>query len=184
MRCIVGTAPQAFVSTQSVLASLGSPKPQKRPKCLSVLPSYKYRERDSNPYKPISKPDSIGAQDLARVFVGTRSVRPRGLYSASLERSGAPWRPFSRCRSTSLSVRLLVTRPERDGERTATALRERGHEVVLAALMRIEPIANAPLGEGPWSGLVMTSANALSAVTAHSRRAGPAVLRRTLGAAP
>jgi uroporphyrinogen-III synthase len=66
-------------------------------------------------------------------------------------------------------VRLLVTRPERDGERTAKTLREHGHEVFLAALMRIEPIANAQLGEGPWSGLVMTSANALPAVTAHAR---------------
>jgi uroporphyrinogen-III synthase len=68
-------------------------------------------------------------------------------------------------------VRLLVTRPERDGERTAQALRDSGHEVVLAALMRIEPIANVEFGEGPWSGLVMTSANALPAVTAHARRA-------------
>jgi len=66
-------------------------------------------------------------------------------------------------------VRLLITRPERDGERTAKALRDRGHKVVLAALMRIEPIANVELGEGPWSGLVMTSANALPAVTAHAR---------------
>jgi uroporphyrinogen-III synthase len=66
-------------------------------------------------------------------------------------------------------VRLLVTRPQRDGERTAKALRERGHAVVLAPLMRIEPIANAELGAPPWSGLVMTSANALSAVTAHPR---------------
>jgi len=68
-------------------------------------------------------------------------------------------------------VRLLVTRPERDGERTAEALRGRGHEVVLAALMRIEPIANVELGEGPSSALVMTSANALAAVAAHARRA-------------
>src|SRR5690242_19984917 len=68
-------------------------------------------------------------------------------------------------------VRLLVTRPERDGERTARALRGRGHEVVLAALMQIEPIADAQLGTGPWSGLVMTSANVLPAFAAHPRRA-------------
>ena len=68
-------------------------------------------------------------------------------------------------------MRLLVTRPEREGERTAKALRDRGYDVVLAAVMRIEPIANVELGEGPWSALVMTSANALPAVIAHVRRA-------------
>jgi uroporphyrinogen-III synthase len=68
-------------------------------------------------------------------------------------------------------VRLLVTRPERDGERTATALRARGHEVVLAALMRIESIANVEIGKGPWSALIMTSVNALRALEAHPRRA-------------
>jgi len=68
-------------------------------------------------------------------------------------------------------VRLLVTRPERDGERTATALRSRGHEVVHAAVMRIEIIADAEIGGGPWSALIMTSVNALRAVEAHARRA-------------
>ena len=66
-------------------------------------------------------------------------------------------------------MRLLVTRPERDGERTAAALRARGHDVVLAALMRIEAIANAEIGEGPWLALLMTSANALRAVETHPR---------------
>jgi uroporphyrinogen-III synthase len=67
-------------------------------------------------------------------------------------------------------VRLLVTRPQRDGERTAEALRRR-HEVVLAPLLRIETVANAEIGEGPWSALVLTSANALPAIEAHPRRA-------------
>jgi uroporphyrinogen-III synthase len=68
-------------------------------------------------------------------------------------------------------VRLLVTRPESDSERTASALRARGHDVVLAPLMRIEAVANAEIGAGPWLALVMTSANALRAVAAHPRRA-------------
>ena len=46
-------------------------------------------------------------------------------------------------------MRLLVTRPEPDGERTAAALRARGHEVMLAPLLRIETIADADLGAGP-----------------------------------
>jgi uroporphyrinogen-III synthase len=67
-------------------------------------------------------------------------------------------------------VRLLVTRPEPDGARTAAALRARGHEVAFAPLLRIEPVA-AAFGQGPWDGVVMTSANAARAVAAHPRRA-------------
>jgi uroporphyrinogen-III synthase len=33
-----------------------------------------------------------------------------------------------------LIVRLLLTRPEADAERTATALRARGHEVIVAPI--------------------------------------------------
>jgi uroporphyrinogen-III synthase len=68
-------------------------------------------------------------------------------------------------------VRLLVTRPQPDGERTVAALRRRGHQVELAALLRVEAIADAALGSGPWSALVVTSANALHAVASHPRRA-------------
>src|SRR5947209_1509794 len=68
-------------------------------------------------------------------------------------------------------MRLLVTRPQPDAERTAAALREAGHEVACAALMRIEPVPAPELGPGPWSGLVLTSANALRALEQHPRRA-------------
>ena len=68
-------------------------------------------------------------------------------------------------------MRLLVTRPQPDGERTAAALRAAGHEVACAALMRIEPVPAPELGPGPWSGLVLTSANALRALEQHPRRA-------------
>jgi uroporphyrinogen-III synthase len=66
-------------------------------------------------------------------------------------------------------VRLLVTRPEPDGERTAAALRVRGHEATLAPLLRIEPVEFA-LPEKSWSAVVMTSANAARAVASHPRR--------------
>jgi len=66
-------------------------------------------------------------------------------------------------------VRLLVTRPEPEGERTAASLRARGHEVALAPLLRIEPIEFA-LPEKSWSAVAMTSANAARAVAAHARR--------------
>jgi uroporphyrinogen-III synthase len=67
-------------------------------------------------------------------------------------------------------MRLLVTRPEPDNERTAAALRARGHEVLLAPLLRIEAVANADLGPPPWAALLLTSANGARAVAHHPRR--------------
>jgi len=61
---------------------------------------------------------------------------------------------------------ITVTRPQADGERTAQALRARGHDVLLAPLMRLEPVA-ANLS-GDWSAVVVTSANALSALAQHA----------------
>jgi len=68
-------------------------------------------------------------------------------------------------------VRLLVTRPEPDGERTAAALRTRGHDVLVAPLLRVEAVADADLGDGAWAGVVITSANAARAIASHPRRA-------------
>src|SRR6185312_3322630 len=59
-------------------------------------------------------------------------------------------------------MRVVVTRPQADTERTAAALRARGHDVLVAPLMRVEPIA-VDLG-GEWSALAITSANAPNAV--------------------
>jgi uroporphyrinogen-III synthase len=67
-------------------------------------------------------------------------------------------------------MRLLVTRPEPDSERTAMELRARGHELTLAPLLRVEPAANAELGPGPWTAILLTSANAARAIAAHPRR--------------
>jgi len=64
-------------------------------------------------------------------------------------------------------MRLLLTRPEPDAERTAAALRARGHEVIIASLLRIEPAAGAQIGAGPWAAILITSANAASAIAAH-----------------
>jgi uroporphyrinogen-III synthase len=59
-------------------------------------------------------------------------------------------------------MRLVVTRPQADGERTAATLRARGHHVLLAPLMQVEPIA-ADMRSG-WGGVIITSANAASAI--------------------
>jgi uroporphyrinogen-III synthase len=66
-------------------------------------------------------------------------------------------------------LRLVVTRPLPDGERTAAALRVGGHDVLLAPVMRIEPIA-AEIS-GAFSGVLITSANAARAVATNTRRA-------------
>lgn len=65
-------------------------------------------------------------------------------------------------------MRLLVTRPQEDGERTAAALRALGHSVTLAPLLRIEPLA-AKFGRGPFAAVLTTSANAARAIEGHAR---------------
>jgi uroporphyrinogen-III synthase len=62
-------------------------------------------------------------------------------------------------------MRLLVTRPEPDATRAAQSLRARGHEVVVAPLIRTETIA-ADLGGG-FAAVLMTSANAARSIAAH-----------------
>src|SRR5215475_10766228 len=65
-------------------------------------------------------------------------------------------------------MRVVVTRPQADAERTAAVLRARGHEVLVTPLMRVEPIA-ANL-DGRWSALAITSANAPAAITGNPAR--------------
>jgi uroporphyrinogen-III synthase len=67
------------------------------------------------------------------------------------------------------NVRLLVTRPQHDGERTAARLRARGHEVTLAPLLNIDAV-DVELPREPLSAVVMTSANAARAIARHPRR--------------
>ena len=70
--------------------------------------------------------------------------------------------------SSERDVRLLLTRPEADAERTAAALRGLGHSVFVVPLLRIETFADAAIGQGPWSGIVVTSANAGRAIAQHN----------------
>src|SRR6185312_14035838 len=62
-------------------------------------------------------------------------------------------------------MRVVVTRPQADGERTAQAVEARGHEVLLAPLMPVE-LLDADLS-GEWAGVIVTSGNALSAIEGH-----------------
>src|SRR5262245_8307399 len=59
-------------------------------------------------------------------------------------------------------MRVLVTRPEPDGERTAAKLRALGHDVMLAPLLRVETV-DADL-DGTWDAVALTSMNAVRAV--------------------
>lgn len=66
-------------------------------------------------------------------------------------------------------MRILITRPVDEAQRTANRLRTLGHETLIAPLLRIELISDAQLGCGPWSAVVMTSGNAARALMAHAR---------------
>ncbi len=66
-------------------------------------------------------------------------------------------------------MRLLVTRPRPEAERTAAVLHAKGHTVVVAPLLRIEAVADAEISVGPWAAIVVTSANAGPAIAADRR---------------
>ena len=66
-------------------------------------------------------------------------------------------------------MRLVVTRPQADSERSATALRARGHQVLVAPLMRVEPVMADCAGG--WGAIIVTSANAPGALAADPARA-------------
>jgi len=67
-------------------------------------------------------------------------------------------------------MHVLLTRPERQGQRTAAALRALGHQVIHAPLLRIVSDSGVDLGERPYAGIVVTSANALDAMAKHPQR--------------
>jgi uroporphyrinogen-III synthase len=59
---------------------------------------------------------------------------------------------------------VLVTRPQPDCETTAEALRGRGFEVLLAPMLRFEPVAFTDDVEIDYGAVIATSANALRAI--------------------
>ncbi len=72
-------------------------------------------------------------------------------------------------------MRVVLTRPQEDSERTAAALRAKGHDVLIAPLLRVEPVA-ADL-RPHWGALVITSANAALALANHPAREALTKLR-------
>ena len=59
---------------------------------------------------------------------------------------------------------ILVTRPLPDGETTAAALRAKGFEVLLAPMLRFEPVTFHDDGDTRYGAVIVTSANALRAI--------------------
>src|SRR5882757_2691384 len=59
---------------------------------------------------------------------------------------------------------ILVTRPQPDNEKTGASLRARGFEVLLAPMLRFEPVALPDEPSADYAAVIVTSANALRAV--------------------
>jgi uroporphyrinogen-III synthase len=62
---------------------------------------------------------------------------------------------------------VLVTRPQPDGEATAAGLRARGFEVLLAPMLRFEPVAFRDDEDAAYGAVIVTSANALRGIAPH-----------------
>jgi uroporphyrinogen-III synthase len=67
---------------------------------------------------------------------------------------------------------ILVTRPHPDNETTAEALRARGHVVLLAPVLKFEPMAFRDESEAGFGAIIVTSANAIRAVAPQLRDLG------------
>ena len=68
------------------------------------------------------------------------------------------------------AVRLMLTRPRFEAERTASALRAMGHEPVFAPVLEIEYLRDIEIGAGPYAAALMTSGNAARAISDHPQR--------------
>ena len=62
---------------------------------------------------------------------------------------------------------ILVTRPEPDNAVTAAALQTKGFEVLLAPMLRFEPVAFHDDTDARYGAVIVTSANAIRAIEAH-----------------
>jgi uroporphyrinogen-III synthase len=73
---------------------------------------------------------------------------------------------------------ILVTRPLPDGATTADALRAKGFVVLLAPMLRFEPVAFHEDSDALYGAVIVTSANALRAI--ETRLAGSPLLKLPL----
>jgi uroporphyrinogen-III synthase len=73
---------------------------------------------------------------------------------------------------------VLVTRPHPDDEATASALRDRGFEVLRAPMLRFEPVVFRDDEDALYGAVIVTSANALRAIA--SQLAGSRLVKLPL----
>ncbi len=73
---------------------------------------------------------------------------------------------------------ILVTRPQPDNERTGASLRARGFDVLLAPMLRFEPVPLSENASADYAAVIVTSANALRAI--EGQLAGSRLLEQPL----
>jgi len=66
-------------------------------------------------------------------------------------------------------MRLLVTRPDPEGERTAKALEKLGHHVIISAALDIRYLIDASISVKKPQAVLVTSVNAVRALERHGR---------------
>jgi uroporphyrinogen-III synthase len=81
--------------------------------------------------------------------------------------ANAPAKNSLRCLRERKRVAVLVTRPAPDNQVTAEALRARGFEPLVASMLVFQPLPFRD-DEAVYSGVILTSANAMRAIAAHS----------------
>ncbi len=64
-------------------------------------------------------------------------------------------------------MRLLVTRPVDDAERTARALEKLGHETILSPALQVRYHIDVPLPKHSFQAILVTSSNAVAALKRH-----------------
>ena len=79
-------------------------------------------------------------------------------------------RPSSPRQATDRATAVVVTRPYPDNEKTAEALRQRGFEALLAPALRFDVIPFS-FEDDRYDAVLVTSANAIRALSVHSRKA-------------
>lgn len=61
-------------------------------------------------------------------------------------------------------MRIAITRPEEDAQSLRHKLEARGHQVIAAPLLAIEPRAGVVIPDRPWQAVAVTSANGIRAL--------------------
>src|ERR1700740_2113067 len=92
--------------------------------------------------------------------------------ACSFRKTGAHFSGSGASPDIGLKMAVLVTRPHPDNEATARDLRARGFKVLLAPMLRLEPVAMSDDLDGDYGAVIVTSANALRAIATQLAQSG------------